>query len=153
MPINPAQASLAQPLSYADASQRVQTGKRPEPLGRDFARGLEQPAIRVEISDRAREALEAQKNRLEALSRSNTESKARGTREEPPETTGLAKKRAHSEDSPTASQTTSRDQAVSARQFFDINAQLRLDKAPSVLPSGVLSADALNAYKAVENAG
>ena len=51
MPINPAETPIAQPLLYSEAMKRINTGARPEPLGKDYARGVKEPAIRVEISE------------------------------------------------------------------------------------------------------
>lgn len=83
MTINPAETPLAQPLLYADAARRVRPGARPAPLGVDFARGINAPAIRVELSETARQMQQAQTERLAALQQPNADNISRAARETP----------------------------------------------------------------------
>lgn len=83
MSINVAETPLAQPLQYTDASRRVGVSARPEPLGKDFARGLNEPAVKVELSDTAKEVQNAQSRRAAALEEANAENLSRADQDRP----------------------------------------------------------------------
>ena len=84
MPINPAETPIAQPLLYSEAMKRINTGARPEPLGKDYARGVKEPAIRVEISEKAQLAQAAITDRLSALNDTVADNQSRPELDQPP---------------------------------------------------------------------
>ena len=63
---------ITTPFDYRDASKQIAPGSKPDPLGRSFARGVLQPAIKVELSAEARKQLsvlaEADQSLEQALS-------------------------------------------------------------------------------------
>ncbi len=83
MTINASETPLAAPLGYADAASRLSTSGRPQPLGAEYARGVSEPSVRVEISDLAKEALRASAERTASLEAAATASKTRNAREIP----------------------------------------------------------------------
>lgn len=66
MTINVSETPIAAPIKYAEAQAQMRS-TRPAPLGAEFAQGINEPEVRVEISDLARQMQQASALRSEAL--------------------------------------------------------------------------------------
>ena len=158
MVMNAAETPLAAPLKYAEAAERVRPPEKPQPLGIDYARGLNEHAVTLELTARAREQMTVK-----------TDNSVRREKDLP----NASKERAR--ENPAASSRQSEDEPLQNRTDDGLNGpepesspvkttgaesphqpekdavmRHRLEPPPPILPSGATSEYAYRAYTAVD---